>query len=591
MHAKASMAKLFVSEAANRCADRCLQIWGGRGYTRDQRRRALLARAARGPHLGGHERDPAADRRPRAGAPRRRAGAPVNLKVPGTFIFAPRSVAVVGASERAGSYGGEVLLNLERLGFGGRVFAVNPRRSSVHGVAAVPSLGRPAGGARTRSSSRCPRPTRPTSSRRRRARLRRRGRVRGGLRRGARRRAAGAAGRGRAATMPVCGPNGNGIVSLPDRVALWGDPIRPRRARPGRADLPERQRRGQRAGLAPRAAAAHGRLVRQPGGARRRRTSSRAVARARRRALDRALPRGRRRRRALVRGARALRARRRRASRCSKAGSSRAGAAAARGAHRRDRRRPARLPRPVRGVRRGLGARTRTTCSSSPRRSRRVRARARARLGAAASARHDVLGRRLRRRRRSRRASSASTCRALAPATLEARLARRPARGRGDAPRNPLDYTSLLWDEPGALRRADRGARRRPGRRPRARALRRLRRARADPRRGARPREVADAARLDAARAASPERRRSPGCREPRCSRAKALATLRARPPTRIAEIARRRGGAARRRLARGARRQGAAARGGRPRARAAGRVSADDAVAPSGASSPDRWR
>src|SRR3954447_8872622 len=34
IHAKASMAKLFVSEAANRCADRCLQIFGGRGYLR-----------------------------------------------------------------------------------------------------------------------------------------------------------------------------------------------------------------------------------------------------------------------------------------------------------------------------------------------------------------------------------------------------------------------------------------------------------------------------------------------------------------------------------------------------------------------------
>jgi alkylation response protein AidB-like acyl-CoA dehydrogenase len=34
VHAKASMAKLFVSEAANRCADRALQIWGGRGYVR-----------------------------------------------------------------------------------------------------------------------------------------------------------------------------------------------------------------------------------------------------------------------------------------------------------------------------------------------------------------------------------------------------------------------------------------------------------------------------------------------------------------------------------------------------------------------------
>src|SRR4051812_10505611 len=34
VHAKAAMAKLFVSEAANRCADRCLQIFGGRGYMR-----------------------------------------------------------------------------------------------------------------------------------------------------------------------------------------------------------------------------------------------------------------------------------------------------------------------------------------------------------------------------------------------------------------------------------------------------------------------------------------------------------------------------------------------------------------------------
>ena len=34
VHAKASMAKLFVSEAAWRCADRCVQIFGGRGYIR-----------------------------------------------------------------------------------------------------------------------------------------------------------------------------------------------------------------------------------------------------------------------------------------------------------------------------------------------------------------------------------------------------------------------------------------------------------------------------------------------------------------------------------------------------------------------------
>ena len=35
IHGKASMAKLFCSEAANRCADRAVQIFGGRGYMRE----------------------------------------------------------------------------------------------------------------------------------------------------------------------------------------------------------------------------------------------------------------------------------------------------------------------------------------------------------------------------------------------------------------------------------------------------------------------------------------------------------------------------------------------------------------------------
>jgi alkylation response protein AidB-like acyl-CoA dehydrogenase len=34
VHARAAMAKLFASEAANRCADRCVQVLGGRGYMR-----------------------------------------------------------------------------------------------------------------------------------------------------------------------------------------------------------------------------------------------------------------------------------------------------------------------------------------------------------------------------------------------------------------------------------------------------------------------------------------------------------------------------------------------------------------------------
>ena len=35
VHAKASLAKLFASEAAWRCADRAVQVFGGRGYMRE----------------------------------------------------------------------------------------------------------------------------------------------------------------------------------------------------------------------------------------------------------------------------------------------------------------------------------------------------------------------------------------------------------------------------------------------------------------------------------------------------------------------------------------------------------------------------
>ena len=42
VHGKASMAKLFVSEAAWRCADRCVQAFGGRGYMRSNVAERLL---------------------------------------------------------------------------------------------------------------------------------------------------------------------------------------------------------------------------------------------------------------------------------------------------------------------------------------------------------------------------------------------------------------------------------------------------------------------------------------------------------------------------------------------------------------------
>ena len=44
-------------------------------------------------------------------------------------IFAPKSVAVVGATEKAGSVGRALLWNLISHPFGGTVFPVNPTRS------------------------------------------------------------------------------------------------------------------------------------------------------------------------------------------------------------------------------------------------------------------------------------------------------------------------------------------------------------------------------------------------------------------------------------------------------------------------------
>lgn len=55
-------------------------------------------------------------------------------------LFAPRSVAVVGATERAGSVGRSVLWNLLSNPFGGTVFPVNSKRPNVLGIKAYPSV-------------------------------------------------------------------------------------------------------------------------------------------------------------------------------------------------------------------------------------------------------------------------------------------------------------------------------------------------------------------------------------------------------------------------------------------------------------------
>src|SRR5579884_3038018 len=61
-------------------------------------------------------------------------------KHPLEFFFSPRSVAVIGATERLGSLGRALLWNLISSPFGGTVFPVNPKRGSVLGVKAYSSV-------------------------------------------------------------------------------------------------------------------------------------------------------------------------------------------------------------------------------------------------------------------------------------------------------------------------------------------------------------------------------------------------------------------------------------------------------------------
>jgi acetyltransferase len=57
-------------------------------------------------------------------------------------IFNPKTIAVIGASEREGSIGAKLLRNLTGAGYTGAVFPVNPFRQAVQGIAAYPSVGK-----------------------------------------------------------------------------------------------------------------------------------------------------------------------------------------------------------------------------------------------------------------------------------------------------------------------------------------------------------------------------------------------------------------------------------------------------------------
>ena len=57
-------------------------------------------------------------------------------------LFAPRSVALVGASPRQGSVGRAILNNIRKAQFKGEFALVNPRYGEIDGVATVGSLGK-----------------------------------------------------------------------------------------------------------------------------------------------------------------------------------------------------------------------------------------------------------------------------------------------------------------------------------------------------------------------------------------------------------------------------------------------------------------
>ena len=142
-------------------------------------------------------------------------------------LLHPRSIAIVGASERPDTYSSETLLNLRRLGFEGEVWGVNPRRTSVYGLPCFPSLSDlPA--APDAVVVAIPAPGVP-------AIIEEAGAIGSG---GA---VVYAAGFGETSagvaletslrdaaqrySLPVCGPNCDGLVSLWSRAALWGDAL------------------------------------------------------------------------------------------------------------------------------------------------------------------------------------------------------------------------------------------------------------------------------------------------------------------------------------------------------------------------------
>ena len=140
-------------------------------------------------------------------------------------LFAPSSIAVVGATDRAGSYGNAAVTNLVDAGYAGRLVGVHPTRTEVCGVPCVSSLEE--AGAVDAVVVATPADTVPPI-------LESAGRLGcGGAvvfasdfsetgRHDRQERLVAAAAQH---DLPVVGPNANGVVSVHSRAPMWGDGV------------------------------------------------------------------------------------------------------------------------------------------------------------------------------------------------------------------------------------------------------------------------------------------------------------------------------------------------------------------------------
>jgi acyl-CoA synthetase (NDP forming) len=139
-------------------------------------------------------------------------------------LLRPKSVAVVGASPKAGSAGSNIVLNLRQAEFAGEIYPVNPRYSEIHGIrsySALADIGRPVDAVFIAVAAQYAVDI-----------------LRQAVEIGAKSALinatgfadAGAEGRARQAEVvslahragiPICGPNNLGLVNLLDKVSLW----------------------------------------------------------------------------------------------------------------------------------------------------------------------------------------------------------------------------------------------------------------------------------------------------------------------------------------------------------------------------------